>query len=206
MRITRGFLHPALKFRHYWSNPRRLIRLGQIKSAHWHLLKVVGSIFDFMERNYMMKWVQEVGMTGDVPEYIQGPMQIIYFYESAKLLLHQSILQPIRMGRWNFTTSKLGLFNNNATRQRGYFYSFIASKLRGLSFEEYEEAFELAIFLEELENAGALSVAEIVEVGYYRFAIGVNTPLNDVNSAIAKLQGTELSPYDHDLHQYNDIT
>ncbi|KAI6318963.1 hypothetical protein MCOR29_005779 [Pyricularia oryzae] len=110
------------------------------------------------------------------------------------------------MGGWNFTTSKLGLYNNNATRQRGYFYSFVASKLRGLSFEEYEEAFELAIFLEELENAGALSVAEIVEVGYYRFAIGVNTPLNDVNSAIAKRQGTELSPYDHDLHQYNDIT
>ncbi|EHA47005.1 hypothetical protein MGG_17603 [Pyricularia oryzae 70-15] len=159
MRITRGFLHPALKFRHYWSNPRRLIRLGQIKSAHWHLLKVVGSIFDFMERNYMMKWVQEVGMTGDVPEYIQGPMRIIYLYESAKLLLHQSVLQP----SWPF-------------------------------------------FLEELENAGALSVAEIVEVGYYRFAIGVNTPLNDVNSAIAKLQGTELSPYDHDLHQYNNIT
>lgn len=179
----------------------------------------------------MMKWVQEVGMTGDVPEYIQGPMRIIYLYESAKLLLHQSVLQPVRMGGWNFTTSKLGLYNNNATRQRGYFYSFVASKLRGLSFEEYEEAFgswslslgdaarlcqsnhstksliqSWPFFLEELENAGALSVAEIVEVGYYRFAIGVNTPLNDVNSAIAKLQGTELSPYDHDLHQYNNIT
>ncbi|KAK0370513.1 hypothetical protein CLIM01_12137 [Colletotrichum limetticola] len=119
----------------------RLIRLGQTKHVTWKVLKVKGTVGDYMERVCISKWADELSATGNTPSHIKHWVRYAVVYEVIRNYLHQ----PFNRLAWadeTFGTTQLDQYHSAQTERRGHFYTFIAVLARSLNEKDYEILFD----------------------------------------------------------------
>ncbi|WYZ36497.1 hypothetical protein EsH8_II_000003 [Colletotrichum jinshuiense] len=118
----------------------RLIRLGQKHEVEWYMLKVKNSYYDYMERNMVSKWADELLGCSRVPSHIQGWVRYACVFEIIRNFLHQ----PFNRLSWCDTTlpsAQISEYHAPSTVQRGHFYTFVAIWARRLTPAEYARTF-----------------------------------------------------------------
>ncbi|EFQ34592.1 uncharacterized protein GLRG_09736 [Colletotrichum graminicola M1.001] len=153
----------------------RLVRVGQKHPVIFHMLKVKHTYYDYMERNMVSKWAEELLGFARLPNHINGWIRYACVHEIIRNYLHldfnrlcwcDGIIQGDDISKYHATE----------TVQRGHFYTFVAIWARSLSRAEYDE--KLASWhwnLPEITNAYALKfISNVTEPLTYEDIVRLN--------------------------------